>query len=242
MLYLIATPIGNLGDITHRALETLRQVDLVASEDTRKTGLLLKHFEIKQPQVSFYEHNEALSGERVMERLRAGESVAVVTNAGMPGISDPGFSLVRKAVAENIPMTVIPGPTAFAVAVVLSGLPTHSFTFRGFLPRKAAGRRKAFAADRASPYTLIYYESPYRLKAALADALEVLGDRRAALANDLTKMFERVDRGTLSELLRLCETSQLRGEYVLVVAGADETEAVEADEAAESEDDPGQGP
>jgi 16S rRNA (cytidine1402-2'-O)-methyltransferase len=246
MLYLIATPIGNLGDITHRALETLRQVDLVASEDTRKTGLLLKHFEIKKPQISFYEHNEALSGERVMERLRAGESVAVVTNAGMPGISDPGFSLVRKAVAENLPVTVIPGPTAFVMAVVLSGLPTHSFTFRGFLPRKTAGRRKTFAADRESPYTLIYYESPYRLKAALTDALEVLGDRRAAVVNDLTKMFERVDRGTLSELLRVCETTELRGEYVLVVSGAGEASAG-AGEAASADDEPadddvGQGP
>ncbi len=233
MLYLIATPIGNLGDITQRALDTLRQVDLVASEDTRKTGLLLKHFEIKKPQVSFYEHNETQSGERVMERLRAGESVGVVTNAGTPGISDPGFSLVRRAVAENIPVTVIPGPTAFVAAVVLSGLPTHSFTFRGFLPRKSAGRRKAFAADRASPYTLIYYESPYRLKAALADALEVLGDRRAALANDLTKMFERVDRGTLSELLRVCESIELRGEYVLVVAGASAEDELEAEDDAE---------
>ncbi len=240
MLYLIATPIGNLGDITQRALDTLRQVDLVASEDTRKTGLLLKHFEIKKPQVSFFEHNEAQSGERVMERLRAGESVGIVTNAGTPGISDPGFSLVRKAVAENIPVTVIPGPTAFVMAVVLSGLPTHSFTFRGFLPRKSAGRRQAFAADRESPYTLIYYESPYRLKAALADALEVLGDRRAALANDLTKMFERVDRGTLSELLRVCESTELRGEYVLVVAGASEEKAAKGD--GEAEDDPGQGP
>jgi 16S rRNA (cytidine1402-2'-O)-methyltransferase len=236
MLYLIATPIGNLGDITLRALETLRQVDLVASEDTRKTGLLLKHFEIKKPQVSFFEHNEAQSGERVMERLRAGESVAVVTNAGMPGISDPGFSLVRKALAENVPVTVIPGPTAFVMAVVLSGLPTHSFTFRGFLPRKSAGRRKAFAADRESPYTLIYYESPYRLKAALADALEVFGDRRAAVANDLTKMFERVDRGTLSELLHVCETTELRGEYVLVVSGADEAMRG-ADEATRDADD-----
>ena len=231
MLYLVATPIGNLGDITLRALETLRAVDMVASEDTRKTGLLLKHFDIKKPQVSFYEHNEGKSGEKLMERLRAGEKVALVTNAGMPGISDPGFSLVRKAVAEGIEVTVIPGPTAFVMAAVLSDLPTHSFTFRGFLPRKPAGRRKMFLADRASPHTLIYYESPYRLKAALGDALEVFGDRRAALANDLTKMFERVDRGTLSELLRVCEP---RGEYVLVVAGAgdeaeDEVEEPEAE-------------
>lgn len=220
MLYLVATPIGNLGDITLRALETLRAVDMVASEDTRKTGLLLKHFEIKKPQLSFYEHNEGQAGEKLLDYLRAGQSVALVTNAGMPGISDPGFSLVRKAVAEGLDVTVIPGPTAFVMAVVLSGLPAHSFTFRGFLPRKTAGRRKTYLADRESPHTLIYYESPYRLKAALADALEVFGDRRAAVANDLTKMFERVDRGTLSELLHLFETTEPRGEYVLVVAGA----------------------
>ena len=220
MLYLVATPIGNLGDITLRALETLRSVDLVASEDTRKTGLLLKHFDIKKPQLSFYEHNEDKAGEKLMDTLRAGQSVALVTNAGMPGISDPGFSLVRRALAEKIEVTVIPGPTAFVMAVVLSGLPAHSFTFRGFLPRKAAGRRKTFLADRESPHTLVYYESPYRLKAALADALEVLGDRPAAVANDLTKMFERMDRGTLSALQKTFEATEPRGEYVLVVAGA----------------------
>jgi 16S rRNA (cytidine1402-2'-O)-methyltransferase len=239
MLYLVATPIGNLGDITLRALETLRSVDLVASEDTRKTGLLLKHFEIKKPQLSFYEHNEDKAGEKLMEALRAGQSVALVTNAGMPGISDPGFSLVRRAVAEGIEVTVVPGPTAFVMAVVLSGLPAHSFTFRGFLPRKAAGRRKTFLADHDSPHTLIYYESPYRLKAALADALEVLGDRQAAVANDLTKMFERVDRGTLSALRQRFETTEARGEYVLVVAGA-EGAAPAQDEVIDADDDPGQ--
>ncbi len=233
MLYLVATPIGNLGDITLRALETLRAVDVVASEDTRKTGLLLKHFDIKKPQVSFYEHNEAKAGEKLLERLHAGENVALVTNAGTPGISDPGFSLVRKAVAAGLEVTLIPGPTALVMALVLSGLPAHSFTFRGFLPRKPAGRRKAFLADRDLPYTLIYYESPYRLKAALAEALEILGDRQAALANDLTKLFERVERGALSELLRLSETTEPRGEYVLVVAGAAEPPELEleADEA-----------
>jgi 16S rRNA (cytidine1402-2'-O)-methyltransferase len=234
MLYLVATHIGNLGDITLRALETLRAVDMVASEDTRKTGLLLKHFEIKKPQLSFYEHNEGKAGEKLLDYLRAGQSVALVTNAGMPGISDPGFSLVRKAVAEGLEVTVIPGPTAFVMAVVLSGLPAHSFTFRGFLPRKTAGRRKTYLAYRESPHTLIYYESPYRLKAALADALAVFGDRRAAVVNDLTKMFERVDRGTLSELLQVFETTEPRGEYVLVVAGAGdapETDPSEADDA-----------
>jgi 16S rRNA (cytidine1402-2'-O)-methyltransferase len=143
-------------------------------------------------------------------------------------------------VAEGLAVTVIPGPTALVMAVVLSGLPAHRFTFRGFLPRKPAGRRKVFTADQESPHTLIYYESPYRLKAALADALEVFGDRHAALANDLTKMFERVDRGRLSELLRLCETTEPRGEYVLVVAGAGETGEPE-DEGEEPEAETGEG-
>src|SRR6266567_8319801 len=142
MLYLVATPIGNLGDITLRALETLRTVDIIASEDTRKTGLLLKHFNIAKPQIAFHEHNEEQAGERIEELLRQGRSVAVVTNAGTPGISDPGFTLVRRAIAADIAVTMIPGPTALIMALVLSGLPVHSFTFRGFPPRKAVGRRK----------------------------------------------------------------------------------------------------
>jgi 16S rRNA (cytidine1402-2'-O)-methyltransferase len=221
MLYLVATPIGNLGDISLRALETLRTVDYVASEDTRKTGILLAKYEIKKPQIAFHEHNEQRAGERIMALVAAGQSVAVVTDAGTPGISDPGFTLVRRAIAEDLPVTLIPGASAFVMALVLSGLAVHSFTFRGFPPRKPGPRRRFLALDAASPHTLIFYESPYRLGDCLADALAVYGDRRAALANDLTKKFERVDRGTLSELLALSQQSEPRGEYCIVIAGAE---------------------
>jgi len=221
MLYLVATPIGNLGDITLRALETLRTVDIIASEDTRKTGLLLKHFNIAKPQMAFHEHNEQQAGTRIEELLLQGKSVAVVTNAGTPGISDPGFTLVRRAIRANIEVTMIPGPTGLIMAVVLSGLPVHSFTFRGFPPRKAVARCKFLAIDKDSPHTLIFYESPYRLQAFLQDALSVYGDRKAALCNDLTKMFEQVRRGTLSALLSTLEETKVRGEYIIVIAGAE---------------------
>jgi 16S rRNA (cytidine1402-2'-O)-methyltransferase len=222
MLYLVATPIGNLGDISQRALETLRAVDLVASEDTRKTGLLLKHFEIKKPQVSFHEYNEKRALGHIMAVLQEGQSVALVTNAGTPAISDPGYSLVRAALEANIPVTAIPGPAALVLAVTLSGLPVHSFTFRGFPPRKTTGRKKFLAVDQSSPHTLIFYESPYRLKEFLEDALVVYGDRPAAIANDLTKMFEMVKRGLLSELIVWCGTADLRGEYTVVIGRKDE--------------------
>ena len=219
MLYLVATPIGNLDDITLRAIETLRAVDVVASEDTRKTGRLLKHLGLQKAQVSFHEHNEEAAGERLMARLAAGDSVALVTNAGTPGIADPGFTLVRRAYAQGIPVTMIPGPTALVMALVLSGLPVHSFTFRGFTPRKAGARRAFYAADAASPYTLIYYESPHRLLRSLEDALAALGDRPAAVANDLTKLYERVWRGSLSALRAELAEVTLQGEFVLVIAG-----------------------
>ena len=220
MLYLVATPIGNLNDITLRALAVLREVDVVASEDTRKTGMLLKHFDIHKPQISFHEYNEERAGEQIEELLRQEKSVAVVTNAGTPGISDPGFTLVRRAINAQLEVTMIPGPTAFVMALVLSGLPVHGFTFRGFPPRKSAARRKFMEIDKESPHTLIFYESPYRLEAFLQDALEVFGDREAAIANDLTKMFESIQRGTLAELLGQVGKEKVRGEYVVVIAGA----------------------
>jgi len=219
MLYLIATPIGNLNDITLRALDTLRAVDYVASEDTRKTGLLLQHFGISRPQIAFHEHNEQQAGERIENLLKEGKSVGVVTNAGTPGISDPGFTLVRRAIRAGIEVTLIPGASALVMAVVLSGLPVHSFTFRGFPPHKTVGRRKFCAVDLDSPHTLIFYESPYRLAAFLEDALAVFGDRDAALANDLTKLFEKVERGTLSELLAMVKGKSLKGEFVVVIGG-----------------------
>jgi 16S rRNA (cytidine1402-2'-O)-methyltransferase len=221
MLYLVATPIGNLGDITLRAIETLRAVDFVASEDTRKTGLLLKHLDIKKPQISFHEYNERRAGEKVIDLLLQGKSVALVTNAGMPGVSDPGFTLVRSAIQAGLPITTLPGPTAFVSALVLSGLPVHSFTFRGFPPHKPGARRKFLEADAHSPYTLVYYESPYRIRDFLKDALELFGDRPAAFANDLTKLFERVERGPLSALLAFFEANEPKGEYTIVIAGSE---------------------
>ena len=237
MLYLVATPIGNLDDISLRALQTLRSVDLIASEDTRKTGFLLAHFDISKPQISFHEYNEERAGERVIQVLRQGGSVALVTDAGTPGISDPGFTLVRRAIAQDVPLCMIPGPTALIAALVLSGLPVHAFTFRGFAPRKAGQRRKFLAVDQDSPHTLIFYESPYRLEALLRDAIAVYGDRQASLANDLTKMFEQVQRGALSELLQACSGMRLRGEYVLVIAGSESRGRPRANEQSAGDDD-----
>lgn len=226
MLYLVATPIGNLSDITLRALETLRQVDYIASEDTRKTGLLLKHFDIKKPQISFYEHNEARASKKVIDLLEKGKSVALVANAGTPGISDPGFKLMRDAIGRDLKLTMIPGATAFVMALVLSGLPTHSFIFRGFAPRGIGKRRRFLAVDKDSPHTLVFYESPHRLGGFLKDALEILGDRRAALAKELTKMFESVTRGRLSQLLAQLQP-QPKGEYVIIIAGAGDSSIVD---------------
>ena len=221
MLYLVATPIGNLGDITLRALETLRAVDFVASEDTRTTGVLLRHYDISKPQIAFHEHNEDRAGERILGLLRSGSSVALVTDAGTPGISDPGYSLVRRALDADVEVTMIPGPAALVMAVVLSGLPLHSFTFRGFPPRKSGARQRWLAIDQDSPHTLVFYESPHRLAGLLADALAVYGDRPAALANDLTKLYEAVTRAPLSALLAQVQAmDKLRGEYVIVVSGA----------------------
>ena len=219
MLYLVATPIGNLGDITLRALETLRSVDLIAAEDTRKTGRLLKHHGIETPQFSYHEHNEIQAVERIIGALRSGRSVAVVTNAGTPGISDPGFSVVRGALEEGLSFSAIPGPTGLITALILSGLPLHSFTFRGFAPRKSAARRRFLEMDAASPHTLVFYESPHRLAAFLTDALAVYGDRPAVLANDLTKLYERVQRGTVSALLEEVAGKKLQGEFIVVIGG-----------------------
>lgn len=219
MLYLVSTPIGNLGDISQRALDTLRTVDFVISEDTRKTGMLLKHFNIKKPQLSFREDNEERALPKILALLDESKSVALVTDAGTPGVSDPGFLLVRAVLQAGLPLTAIPGPTALIPALILSGLAVHSFTFRGFSPRKPGARRRFLEVDAASPHTLIFYESPYRLAAFLDDALVVYGDRRAAVANDLTKMFETMYRGLISELIERFKTEPIRGEYVVVIEG-----------------------
>jgi 16S rRNA (cytidine1402-2'-O)-methyltransferase len=219
MLYLVATPIGNLGDISLRALEVLRAVDLIASEDTRKTSILLKHYDIHKPQKSYHAFNEKKVVPKLTELLLEGQSIAVVTSAGTPAISDPGYSLVRAAIENNIPVTAIPGAAAVVMAVTLSGLPAHSFTYKGFPPRKSGARQRFIAEDAESPHTQVFYESPYRIAAFLEDALAVLGDRPAAIANDLTKKFESVQRGSLSELLEAIKKEEPRGEYTVVIEG-----------------------
>jgi 16S rRNA (cytidine1402-2'-O)-methyltransferase len=220
MLYLVATPIGNLGDITLRALEVLRSVDLIASEDTRKTSILLGHYDIHKPQKSYHAFNEKKVVPKLVELLLAGQSIAVVTSAGTPVISDPGYSLVQAALENEIPVTAIPGPSAVVMALTLSGLPAHSFTYKGFSPRKQGARRRFIAAEVDSPHTLIFYESPHRIQAFLEDALAELGDRTGAIANDLTKKFESVQRGKLSVLIETLAEEAPRGEYTVVIEGA----------------------
>ena len=219
MLYLVATPIGNLSDITLRALEVLKSVDLIASEDTRKTSILLHHYDIHKPQKSYHAYNEMKVVPSLVEKLLEGQSIAVVTSAGTPAISDPGYSLVRAAIDHDIPVTAIPGPSAVVMALTLSGLPAHSFTYKGFPPRKRGARQRFIAEDANSAHTQIFYESPYRIQAFLEDALEVLGDRPAAIANDLTKKFEEIMRGRLSELLVRIKSTKPRGEYTVVIEG-----------------------
>ena len=219
MLYLVATPIGNLKDITLRAIETLQCVDIVACEDTRKTGFLLNHLGIKKKMVSFFEHNEEKSGEYLIGELKKGRDVALVSDAGTPVISDPGYTLVQKALIEEIEITSIPGPSAGISALILSGLETHSFVFRGFPPNKQGKRRNFLSADKGLPYTLIYYESKYRILKFLDDALEVLGDRDCSVSNDLTKMYEAVFRGKISVVRKEMEDKVVKGEYVVAIAG-----------------------
>ena len=219
MLYLVATPIGNLGDISIRALEVLRSVDLIASEDTRKTSILLNHYEIHKPQKSYHAFNENRAVPKLLNLLFEGQSIAVVTNAGTPVISDPGYSLAKAAIEADIPVTAIPGPAAVIMAVTLSGLPAHSFTYKGFPPRKRGARQRFLAEDAESSHTQVFYESPYRILAFLEDALEVLGDRPAAIANDLTKKFETILRGNLSFLIEEVKKEIPRGEYTVVIEG-----------------------
>jgi len=222
MLFLVSTPIGNLGDMSQRAIDTLQSADLVVSEDTRKTGFLLNHFAIKKPQLVFREDNEKKVLPKIMNLLVEGKNIAIVTDAGTPAISDPGFILVRSALANGIQINAVPGPTALIMALVLSGLPVHSFTFRGFPPRKGGPRKRWLGVDALSPHTLIFYESPYRLVSFLQDALEVYGERPCAVANDLTKKFELVQRGTISGMLVFFKELPPRGEYTVVIGGAGE--------------------
>ena len=221
-LYLVATPIGNLQDITLRALETLRNVDVIAAEDTRHSAILLRHFEIQKPTVSYHDFNERERSPQLIARLLAGENIALITDAGSPGISDPAFYLVREAIKQNIVVEALPGPTALIPALVLSGLPCHRFVFEGFPPAKK-GRQTFFQALAQEPRTIVLYEAPHRMAATLEAIQQWWGNRRLALARELTKLHEEVWRGRVSELLEHLKQRTLKGECVLVIEG-DQTE------------------
>lgn len=217
-LYLVATPIGNLEDITFRALRTLKECDLVAAEDTRRTGQLLKHFGISKPLVSYFQFNEARRSEEILARLNSGEKVALVTDAGSPGISDPGERVVKAALAAGLRVEVVPGATAFVAALTASGLPTEEFHFVGFLPHKSGQRRKKLEALKAVGGTLVLYESPYRVEKLLGELVEIFGGaRQVVLARELTKKFEEYLRGTPGQLLALLRERSRKGEFVVLV-------------------------
>ena len=221
-LYLVPTPIGNLADMTRRAAEILADADIVACEDTRHTRILLDHLGLSKKVVSYHEHNKETAGPKLIEALLEGASVAQVSDAGMPVISDPGADLVRLALADNIPIVPLPGPNAALTALIASGLPATQFVFIGFLPRTSARRKELLASVREIPFTLIFYEAPHRLRETLKILLETLGDRRAVTARELTKKFETFSRARLSALLSETEETDPRGEYVLIVEGKTE--------------------
>lgn len=221
-LYLVPTPIGNLADMTRRAAEILADADIVACEDTRHTRILLDHLGLSKKVVSYHEHNKETAGPKLIEALLEGASVAQVSDAGMPVISDPGADLVRLALADNIPIVPLPGPNAALTALIASGLPATQFVFIGFLPRTSARRKELLASVREIPFTLIFYEAPHRLRETLKILRETLGDRRAVTARELTKKFETFSRARLSALLSETEETDPRGEYVLLVEGKTE--------------------
>ena len=218
ILYIVATPIGNLADITQRAIQTLKDVDIIAAEDTRHTHKLLQHYAIDTKTISYHEHNEQQRSEELLARLREGSDVAIVSDAGTPGINDPGFRLVRLAIENNISVVSVPGPSALVTALVASGLPTDEFFFGGFLPARSGARRTRLVELRDVPGTLVLYEAPHRLRAALKDAAELLGVRQAVVARELTKLHEELRRGTLPELAEHYGKSENpRGEIVLLI-------------------------
>lgn len=219
VLYVVATPIGNLEDVTLRALRVLREVKLIAAEDTRTTAKLLARYEIRTPMVSFFEHNELVRQDEILRALET-QDVALVSEAGMPTISDPGYRLVQAAIARGVPVVAIPGPSAVLAALAVSGLPTDSFLFLGFLPRRRVARQRLLASVADEPRTVVCFEAPHRLLAALEDIHQVCGDRRLAVACELTKKYEEVWRGVVSEAVARFRQTRPRGEFTLVLAGA----------------------
>jgi len=228
-LYLVATPIGNLEDITLRALRTLKECDVVAAEDTRRTGQLLKHFGLAKPLLSYFQFNEAKRSEEIIERLRRGEKVALVTDAGSPGISDPGERVVRAAIAAGLRVESVPGACALVAALTASGMPAGEFHFIGFLPHKTGQRRRELERLRGIGGTLVLYESPYRIGKLLAELNEVVPARQVVLARELTKKFEEYLRGTPAELLARLQQRSLKGEFVVLVAGEEPPPIVPAE-------------
>ncbi len=227
-LFLVATPIGNLEDITLRALRVLRECDVVAAEDTRRTGQLLHHFEIRKPLLSYHQFNEARRSEEILDRLRRGERVALVTDAGSPGISDPGERVVRAAIAAGLRVEPVPGACALVAGLTASGLPADEFHFTGFLPHKSGQRRRRLESLRALPGTLVLYESPFRIEKLLGELQEVMPDRPVVLAREVTKKFEEFLRGTPAELLERARQKPLKGEFVVLVGGPGEMRATSA--------------
>ena len=224
VLYLVGTPIGNLSDISERALKVLSEVDFIAAEDTRNSGKLLSYFDIKKPMVSYFEHNKRERGEMIVSRIEAGESCALITDAGMPAISDPGEDIVRICAERSVPVSVVPGPCAAVSALAMSGLFTGKFVFEGFLSTANNERREALENLKNERRTIIFYEAPHKLRGTLADLMKAFGDRKISLCRELTKLNEEVLRMTLSEAIAYYEENQPRGEYVLVLEGASKEE------------------
>ena len=218
MLYVVSTPIGNLRDITLRALDVPKSVDVIAAEDTRHSGMLLKHFEIKKPLLSYHEHNEAMRTAQLVERLAAGENVALITDAGTPALSDPGARLIRECIERGLPFMIIPGPSSILAALVGSGFSTEKFCFRGFLPIKSGRRERELRGAAEREETTIFFESPYRLTKTLAACTEIMPDRQLCVARELTKKFEEFHRGTAGELLAHYQAHPPKGEIVLMIS------------------------
>jgi len=228
-LYIVATPIGNLEDMTVRAVRILREVDLIAAEDTRHTRKLLTHFGISKPLTSYFDHNKTVKGTLILDKLKDGISVALVSDAGTPCISDPGYQLVRDAVVAGVPVVPIPGACAAVAALSVSGLPTDSFAFEGFLPNRSGKRREKLTVLKEEKRLLIFYEAPSRLMATLSDIAEIFGDRNVVVAREITKIYEELLRGRVSTLLTALQGRQLKGEIVLLVGPSEETPTVRDD-------------
>ena len=229
ILYVVGTPIGNLGDMTYRAVETLEKVDFICAEDTRVSSKLLNYFEIKTPLVSYHEHNAAQVGEGICDRIAAGENAAIVTDAGMPCISDPGELLVKMCAERGIKVEVVPGPSAVISGLAISGLNTKNFQFEGFLSVTKKQRQEHLAAVAKSTHTLVFYEAPHKLQNTLEDMLRFFGDRKISLCRELTKLHEEVIRTTLSQAVEMYKDVKPKGEFVLVIEGANESELSKAE-------------